>query len=65
MEPAIINGVLCPFALSAWILLIAIFLAVSFFFWLICRISPYEHLDNERVLEFSTFGTQINSPNFC
>ena len=53
IERGSFGGIPSAFDQNTWLLLIVIFFVTSFFFWLVCRISPYEHLDSHQVLNFA------------
>ena len=53
IERGLFGGIPSAFDQNTWLLLIAIFFVTSFFFWLVCRISPYEHLDSHQVLNLA------------
>ena len=54
IERGLFGDIPSAFDRNTWLLLIAIFFVTSFFFWLVCRISPYEHLDSHQVVNFAS-----------
>ena len=55
IERGLFGGIPSAFDQNTWPLLIAVFFVTSFFFWLVCRISPYEHLDSHQVLNLAFY----------